>query len=102
MLVQVLVDGKDISESDPNYPKYYEKQYGSPPPLNGANGAMTNYPRLQRWYTYITNKIYGGARLESGSYNALQMVRNSINDAMHDIAKQSGDVDDPGASRAKD
>jgi hypothetical protein len=92
---QVFVSGKEVPLSDPNYAKYYELQFREPPPLSGAGGKAA-FGRLQRWYTYIQNKMYGGRGwMEAGSYNALQMTRDAINDAMHDITNNIGNVPDP-------
>jgi hypothetical protein len=88
----VFSGGKQILFSDPNFAEAYESQYKEPPPLVGGE---TDFPRLQRWYTYINSKIYGGGRLEYGTYNALKMTRDAIADSMRSITDASGDVVDP-------
>ena len=88
----VFSGGKQILFSDPNFDEAYEAQYKEPPPLVGGE---TDFPRLQRWYTYINSKIYGGGRLEYGTYNALKMTRDAIADSMRSITDASGDVADP-------
>jgi len=91
----VVVDGKEIPASDPSYASYYEKQYGIPPPLNGGGGATAEFSRLHRWYSFLSDRLYGGGRLEPGTYNALKSVLDGVDAAMQDIAKQAGDVPDP-------
>lgn len=80
-----------VNPDDPGYADLYESQYGEPPPVGGG---PAQFNRLQRWYSYISNKMYGGGRVEGGLYNAYKMVRSAINDAMQDIAKQAGSTAD--------
>jgi hypothetical protein len=94
----VYADGKEVPISDPNYERFYEMQFGEPPPVNGLGGA-TSFSRLQRWYSYINNRMYSGGRLEPGTYNALKMTRNAINNAMENIAKESGAAADLAKAR---
>jgi hypothetical protein len=80
-----------VNPDDPEYGDLYEKQFGEPPPVGGG---PAQFNRLQRWYTYISDKMYGGVRVEAGLYNAYEMVRSAINDAMQDIAKQANATTD--------
>lgn len=75
-----------LTPDDPGYGDLYESQFGEPPPVGGG---PAQFNRLQRWYSYISNKMYGGGRVEGGLYNAYKMVRTALNDAMQDIAKQA-------------
>jgi len=90
----VVVDGRPVPISDKNYPLYYEMQYGEPPPVNGPGGT-TNFSRLQRWYTYLNDRMYSGGRLEAGTYRALKMTKDAIADAMRSITDKAGEVPDP-------
>jgi hypothetical protein len=89
----VIVNGKEVPFSDRNYAQYYQLQFGEPPPLEGAGG-MTNFSRLQRWYSYINDRMYSGGRLEAGTYNALRMTRQAIDEAMGKIAEEAGATKD--------
>lgn len=80
-----------VTPDDPGYGDLYEKQFGEPPPVGGG---PAQFNRLQRWYTYISDKMYGGGRVEAGLYNAYKMVRSAINDAMQDIAQQANATSD--------
>jgi hypothetical protein len=75
-----------VTPDDPGYGDLYERQFGEPPPVGGG---PAQFNRLQRWYSYISNKMYGGGRVEGGLYNSYKVVRDAINDAMQDIAKQA-------------
>lgn len=88
----VFSGGKQVLFDDPNFADAYEAQYKEPAPLVGGE---TDFNRLQRWYTYLGDKIYNGGRLEAGTYNALNMTRDAIGDAMRSITDASGDVPDP-------
>ena len=57
--------------------------------------ATTNFSRLQRWYSYLNNRIFSGGRLEPGTYRALMMTRDAINEAMQRITNKVGKVPDP-------
>jgi hypothetical protein len=80
-----------VNPDDPGYGDLYESQFGEPPPVGGG---PAQFNRLQRWYSYISNRMYGGGRVEGGLYHAYKMVRSAINDAMQDIAKQAKATDD--------
>ncbi len=84
-----------VTPNDPQYSQYYQNQYGQPPPLSGP----ATFERLQRWYSYVTNKMYGGGHLEGGIFNALKNVRKALNDAMENITNQTGTTADLGKAR---
>jgi hypothetical protein len=76
-----------INPDDPGYGELYEKQFGEPPPVGGG---PAQFARLQRWYSYIQDKMYGGGWMNDGHlYKAYMIVRDAINDAMQDIATQA-------------
>lgn len=100
MLAKGEIKSQPVSETvmpdDPGYGDLYQAQYGEPPPIGGGPG---QFDRLQRWYSYATNKMYGGGRVESGLFNAYKMVRSAINDAMQDITQQTGSTGDLAKAR---
>jgi hypothetical protein len=90
---EVIVEpiNETLNPDDEGYSDLYEKQFGEPPPVGGG---PAQFDRLQRWYSYISDKMYGGARVEVGLYNAYKMVRSAINDAMQEIATQANATPD--------
>lgn len=84
-----------VKPDDPNYGQLYQNQFGQPPPLTGP----ATFERLQRWYSYITDKMYGGGRVEGGLWNALSNVRKAIDSAMQKITAQTGTTADLDAAR---
>lgn len=91
-------DGKEMLPGHGQYDETYEDWYGEPPPLGGEGGAAT-FGRLQRWYSYISDKMYGRGQVDGDTYNALKRVRTGINDAMQQVAKETGTEDELGAAR---
>ena len=91
---EVLVEHvtETLNPEDEGYDDLYESQYGEPPPIGGG---PAQFNRLQRWYSYISNRMYGGGKVEGGLYHSYKMVRRAINDAMIDITNQVGNVPDP-------
>jgi hypothetical protein len=75
-----------INPDDPGYGELYEKKFGEPPPVGGG---PAQFNRLQRWYSYIQNKMYSGWVSDGHLYKAYGMVRDAIDDAMQDIAQQA-------------
>ena len=75
-----------INPDDPGYGDLYEKQFGEPPPVGGG---PAQFNRLQRWYSYIQDKMYSGWVSDGHLYKAYGIVRDAINDAMQDIAQQA-------------
>jgi hypothetical protein len=95
---KVITGGKEVPTRDPNYPLFYEIQYGEPLPLE-AEAGKTDFNRLQRWYQYLNDKMYSGGRLEPGTYNALKMTRSAIDETMQELAANSGAADDLAKAR---
>lgn len=91
---KVMSGGREFPPSDPHYADMYEALYGEPLPIQGADGQGATFDRLQRWYGFVNNKLYGGGRLEGGTYQALKMVRNSLNEAMGNLAEKTGATKD--------
>ena len=86
-----------INPDDPGYGELYEKQFGEPPPVGGG---PAQFNRLQRWYSYIQDKMYGGGWMNDGHlYKAYGMVRDAIDDAMQDIAQQANATSDLAKAR---
>ena len=75
-----------INPDDPGYGDLYEKKFGEPPPVGGG---PAQFNRLQRWYSYIQDKMYSGWVSDGHLYKAYGIVRDAINDAMQDIAQQA-------------
>jgi hypothetical protein len=96
---RVFMNGKEVPPSDPKFPEFYQAQYGEPPPLNVGGGPKTNFARLQRWYTYLDDRMYSGGRMEAGTYNALKMMRQAVDDAMGRIAKEANATSDLAKAR---
>lgn len=87
-----------VLPSDPQYARFYEEQYGEPPPID--TGAPVSFDQLHRWYNWIQDKMYGGGDVPAGTYQAYKIMRDALNHGMQDIAERTGAGEDLAAARA--
>lgn len=94
----VTIDGAKIGPENSRYAELYQATWGEPPPIEDELGRV-DFDRLQRWYTFLNDKMFAGGRLEPGTRQALKLTRNSVNELMQKIAKENGAEDELQAAR---